>query len=121
MNKKALKQNLIFTAVILAAALGLLLLRRWNAAQTAGLPVYAQLIYGEANTTVDIPLDEDGRYDVDTGVYTVHLEVKDGAVRFVDSPCPDHICEHYGFLSQADQQAVCMPSRAVLMIVPKEG
>ena len=50
---------------------------------------------------------------VDTGTYTVHIEVKDGAARFVDSPCPDHICEGYGWLSAEDQSATCLPARAV--------
>lgn len=116
MNRKGLKQNLAFAAVILAIAAILFALR----GRKAGLPVYAQLTYGEDNATLEISLDKDGRYDVDTGFYTVHLEVRGGAIGFVDSPCPDHICENYGFLSQADQQAVCLPARAVLMIAPKE-
>ena len=53
-----------------------------------------------------------------TWTYTVHIEVKDGAARFVDSPCPDHICEGYGWLSAEDQSATCLPARAVLTIVP---
>lgn len=120
MEKKGLKQNLLFAAVILAAAALLFALRGWRSARYGGVPVYAQLTYGEDNTVMELSLEQDGRYDVDTGLYTIHLEVRDGAVGFVDSPCPDHICEHYGFLSQADQQAVCLPAKAVLMIVPKE-
>ena len=42
----------------------------------------------------------------------------DGAARFVDSPCPDHICEGFGWLSNEDQTATCLPARAVLTIVP---
>ena len=57
-------------------------------------------------------------YDVDTGYLTVHIQVQDGAARFVDSPCPDHICEHYGWLREEDQTATCLPARAVLTIVP---
>ena len=54
----------------------------------------------------------------DTGYLTVHIQVQDGAARFVDSPCPDHICEHYGWLREEDQTATCLPARAVLTIVP---
>ncbi len=39
---------------------------------------------------------------------TVHIEIKDGAARFVDSPCPDHICEGFGWLSNEDQTATCL-------------
>ena len=61
---------------------------------------------------------KDATYDVDTGYLTVHIQVQDGAARFVDSPCPDHICEHYGWLREEDQTATCLPARAVLTIVP---
>ena len=88
--------NLIFAAVILAAAGVLFALRA--AHTTPGSTLEAELIYGDANT--------------------VHIEVKDGAARFVDSPCPDHICEGYGWLSAEDQSATCLPARAVLTIVP---
>ena len=65
-----------------------------------------------------ISLDKDAVYDIDTGYLTVHIEVKDGAARFIDSPCPDHICESFGWISQEDQTATCLPARAVLTIVP---
>lgn len=120
MDQKALKQNLIFAAVVLALA-GLLLGLRWaNQQQSAGLPLCASLTYGEDSRTMTIPLDADKTYNVDTGEYVIHLEVKDGAVAFVNSPCPDHVCEGYGYLSAADAQAVCMPARAWLVIVPVE-
>ena len=78
----------------------------------------AELIYGDANTVQKISLDKDAVYDIDTGYLTVHIEVKDGAARFIDSPCPDHICESFGWISQEDQTATCLPARAVLTIVP---
>lgn len=108
--------NLIFAAVILAAAGVLFALRATHT--TPGSTLEAELIYGDANTVQKFSLDKDVTYDVDTGTYTVHIEVKDGAARFVDSPCPDHICEGYGWLSAEDQSATCLPARAVLTIVP---
>jgi len=108
--------NLIFAAVILAAAGILFALRATHT--TPGSTLEAELIYGDANTVQKLSLDKDATYDVDTGIYTVHIEVKDGAARFVNSPCPDHICESYGWLSAEDQSATCLPARAVLTIVP---
>ena len=78
-------------------------------AQRAGLMPWSSL---------DLPLDADGVYDVDTGYLTVHVEIRDGAARFIDSPCPDHVCEGYGWLTLEDQTATCLPARAVLTIVP---
>ena len=115
MKNKKLFTNLIFAGVILAIAAVLLVLRSRH---TSGSQLRAELIYGDSNTTVDYPLEKDATYDVDTGYYTVHIQIKDGAARFVDSPCPDHICEGFGWLSNEDQTATCLPARAVLTIVP---
>ena len=101
--------------VILAAAAVLLLVRKAN--QT-GAPLCAELIYGDSNTRLTFPLEKDADYDVDTGYLTVHIKIQDGAARFVDSPCPDHICESFGWLSEEDQTATCLPARAVLSIIP---
>ena len=81
---------------------------------TAWLPLAST----PCNVLLDLPLTKDATYDVDTGYLTVHIQVQDGAARFVDSPCPDHICEHYGWLREEDQTATCLPARAVLTIVP---
>ena len=105
----------VFAAVILAAAAALLLVRKAN--QT-GAPLCAELIYGDANTKLTFPLETDADYDVDTGYLTVHIRIQNGAARFVDSPCPDHICESFGWLSEEDQTATCLPARAVLSIIP---
>ena len=98
--------NLIFVLAVLAIAGVLFALR---AAHATGSTLEAELIYGDANTVQKFSLDNDATYDVDTGYYTVHIEVKDGAARFVDSPCPDHICESFGWLSAEDQTATCLP------------
>lgn len=116
MQHKKLLVNLLFAAVILAAAAALFLLR--DAGKDPELPLKAQLVYGDDSTVLDLPLDVNQRYDVDTGYLTVHIEIKDGAARFVDSPCPDHVCEGYGWLTLEDQTATCLPARAVLTLVP---
>ena len=117
-KKKAFLINTVFALAVLAAAAGLF---AWRSARSAAgdAPLQAQLTYGDGNAVQTFPLETDAVYDVDTGYFTVHLEVKDGQIRFYDSPCPDHICENYGWISLEDQQAVCMPAHAVLMIVPK--
>ena len=115
MKNKKLLTNILFAVVVLAIAAVLLAVRSHNA---TGGKLAAQLIYGDNNTTMNLPLDVDETYDVDTGYYTVHIQIKDGAARFVDSPCPDHICEGFGWLSNEDQTATCLPARAVLTIVP---
>ena len=102
-------------SILPITAAALLLVRR--AGQT-GAPLCAELIYGDANTKLIFPLETDADYDVDTGYLTVHIKIQDGAARFVDSPCPDHICESFGWRSEEDQTATCLPARAVLSIIP---
>ena len=116
MKHKKLLTNLLFAVVILAIAAVLLVVRRVHA---SGSGLRAELIYGDNNTTMNLPLDVDETYDVDTGYYTVHTSrsrtVQPGSwIR----PCPDHICEGFGWLSNEDQTATCLPARAVLTIVP---
>ena len=86
MRHKKLFANLLFAAVILLAAGALFLLR--GAGRDRDVPLQARLIYGDGNASLDLPLDADGVYDVDTGYLTVHVEIRDGAARFIDSPRP---------------------------------
>ena len=76
MKNKKLLANLLFAVVILAIAAVLLVVRRVHA---SGSGLRAELIYGDNNTTMNLPLDVDETYDVDTGYYTVHIQIKDGA------------------------------------------
>lgn len=62
-----------------------------------------------------IPLDEDGIYTI-KGDLEVTLEVSGSAIRFVNSLCPDHVCEGYGWLSEEHDCAVCMPARVIVTV-----
>ena len=115
-DKKALKTNLIFAGVLLAVAAALFAVMALRPAGGVAL-----LTWGQEGNTLEIPLDKDRRYDIDTGLYTIHLEVKDGAIAFVDSPCPDHLCEGYGWLSRQDDWAACLPAMANVVVMAEEG
>ena len=110
-DKKALKTNLIFAGVLLAVALVLFAVLQLRTVSVV-MPVVK---------TMEIPLNKNARYDVDTGIYTIHLEVKDGAIAFVDSPCPDHLCEGYGWLSRQDDWAACLPAKANVVVMSEGG
>lgn len=111
-DKKAFKTNLIFTVVLLLVAAGSFL---WLRQRPTG--AVATVTYGDEGKTIQILLKEDKRYDLDTGYYTVHLEVKNGRIAFVDAPCPDHICENYGWLSKDGDWAACLPARANVTVL----
>ena len=100
------KANLLFAAVVLAAAVLLVFLLR---PRSKTEPLAAVVDFGGGITEV-LPLDKDYDYLYDVGSYVVHLQVKDGAIAFQDSQCPDHVCEQFGWLSQKDAWAACVPA-----------
>lgn len=111
------QKNLVFVLIILVLAAGSWLFFQSHKAESAGV---ALVEYGDSSQQIEYPLSRDARYDLDTGYYTVHFEVKGGKIRFVDSPCPDHTCESFGWLENAGDWAACLPARAKLSIVAAE-
>ena len=63
-----------------------------------------------------LSLDEDHDYLYDVGDYVVHLQVKDGAIAFLDSQCPDHICEQFGWLDKDGAWAACVPAGVYVVV-----
>jgi hypothetical protein len=45
-----------------------------------------------------------------------HIRIRDGQVRFIDSPCPSKLCVHEGWLNRGGAQAVCLPNRVSVYI-----
>ena len=93
------KANLLFAAVVLAAA------------------VLLVFLLGDGITEV-LPLDKDYDYLYDVGSYVVHLQVKDGTISFQDSQCPDHVCEQFGQLSEEGAWAACVPAGVYVQLAP---
>src|SRR5699024_11491339 len=92
---------------------GLLLIFGRPGASGQNLVAVADFGMGAVET---IPLDADFDYYYEVGGYIDHLQVKDGAVAFLDSQCPDHVCEGFGWLSQEGQWACCVPAGVFVTI-----
>jgi len=45
------------------------------------------------------------------------LEVKQGRIHFIDSPCTQKICIHQGWLKRGGANATCLPNRVSVTIV----
>ena len=105
-----MRKNLLFAAAVLALAL---LAALWAAGRGAGARAVVSVAGADSFT---LPLDRDGLYSVEDAPFPVTLEVRDGAVRFVDSQCPDHICESYGWLRKEHDQAICAPAGVVVTV-----
>ena len=105
---KPWQKNLIFALVVLAVAAALYF--GWRAARgSKGTGLEAVVDFG-SGASETLSLDEDHDYLYDVGDYVVHLQVKDGAIAFLDSQCPDHICEQFGWLDKDGAWAACVPA-----------
>lgn len=105
------KNDWLFFAAVLLAVLALcliLLLRKPDDAVIAR-------IYCEDKLVAEVSLDKDTTFTL-PDFPEVTFEVRDGAIRFLSSDCPDQICVHTGFLRTAGQFAVCLPYKLVLRV-----
>lgn len=49
------------------------------------------------------------------GISTV--EIKEGKVRMLSSPCPDHICMGMGWMGNHGQTIACVPNRIIIKVI----
>ena len=107
-------KNLIFALVVLVLAAALYFgVRAAHGGKGGGLQ--AVVDFGDGITET-LPLDTDHDYLYDVGDYVVHLQVKDGAVAFLDSQCPDHVCEQFGWLDKDGAWAACIPAGVYVVV-----
>ena len=59
-------------------------------------------------------LADDGHLSADGPLGKTEIEVKDGRVRVIDSPCRRKTCVHTGWIDKAYQTIICMPNRVVI-------
>ena len=107
--KKFFSRELLFAAAVLLLAGGIALSRTHVPGSVARVSV-------SGGEELVLSLERDGRYAVEGGRLPVTLEVAGGRIRFIESRCPDHICERCGWLSQEYEQAVCMPAGASVTV-----
>ncbi len=113
------KMNLIFVLVILTLAIALAVwvwMERKDAHSLFAVVLYPK---EDGQHEMIVPLDEDRVYDVETCFDTVHLQVKDGAIAFINSPCPDHNCEAFGWLHEKGTFAMCAPNNTGVFVDEK--
>ena len=113
-KRKPWMKNLIFALVVLVLAAALYFgVRAAHSGKDGGLQAVVDFGDGIAET---LPLDTDYDYLYDVGDYVVHLQVKDGAVAFLDSQCPDHVCEQFGWLDKDGAWAACIPAGVYVVV-----
>ena len=103
------KEILIIVAIFLACACMLAATRIFS---TQGNEAIVSV---NGSEVMRIELSKSEIYNIDANLQ-VTLEVKDGKIRFINSQCPDHVCEGFGWICEEFEYAICMPAGTVVTI-----
>jgi len=92
----------------------------WVSAEYYGLPFHtrgssqpAEAIIYQGNTLLKrIDLGKDNIFPILNG--KMHIEVKDGKVRVLDSDCPQQTCVKTGWIQYSGRSIVCIPNQVLI-------
>ncbi len=107
---KIKKFEIIIIIAVLAISFAVVLMLNLGEASGAVADVYYN---GELLKSIDLSKNKTHNFEAD---YPVTLEVSSGAIRFVDSVCPDHLCEGFGYIKNPYENAVCMPAKVIVIV-----
>jgi hypothetical protein len=62
------------------------------------------------------PLNQDREFIIKGKLGPAKVEIGDGRVRILNSPCPLKICEKKGWISNKGDFIICIPNRVVIRI-----
>ena len=111
-KKRRLVLWLLVGALLAVSALWLL------RPQAAGPRLGATITVGDREVRrVDLATAGDQEFSIldETGL-PVTFQVKDHAIRFLSSNCPDKVCVNTGFLKNDLEVACCLPNQTTLFI-----
>ena len=91
---------ILFAVIVAAAVLGIVLMSGSGSGSSAIIRVDGE-VYREVDLGVDQTIDIDG----------VRIEVRAGAIAFIESDCAAHTCIKTGWLSVPGASAACLPNR----------
>lgn len=79
----------------------------------------AQILAGGAKQ-IKVSLDVDQRLNIEGPLGTSVIEIHQGKVRFVDSPCRGKQCIHSGWLQKTGDFAACLPNHISIAVIGHE-
>jgi Uncharacterized protein conserved in bacteria len=117
MRKHANKTDVIILAVVLiVAGIGILISLLLRDTNKSGL--YAK-IYHRGSVAETVYLDEDKTFSIES-LPKVVFEIKDEAIAFASSDCPDQLCVHMGWQNIKGGFAACLPNDAMIWVESDE-
>ncbi len=109
------KRDLLLFALILAVSI-LLFFLLWPRISPQEAVAVVSIGVGTEQETQRISLSENRLVSIENGALPVFLSVEDGSIRFVNSVCPDHLCEDFGLLSHEGDWASCLPAEVFVRV-----
>ena len=113
------KRDLLIILVLVLLAGGGMLIKAFALPQTGGI---AQVYVG-STLTREIDLSRVTQTEVLAldAQLRVKIEVSPGAIRFIESQCPDKLCIKTGTLTKPGEYAACLPAGVAVKIVSQSG
>ncbi len=78
-------------------------------------------VTAEGATLFTAPLERDRTAELTGPLGTTRMEIRDGKVRIVSSPCPYKVCIGMGDISHAGEIIACVPNRLLVQILGDEA
>lgn len=110
--KKFLNVNTMLIGLVLVLALG----GFWYIKANQKTGAHAIVSVDGQSTKKSIDLSVEGTYTIDNAKLPVTLDVKDGKIAFINSQCPDGLCEGFGYISHEGEMAICLPAGVAVTI-----
>lgn len=116
MKEKKFPLRLVLWLAIGAALAASLLWLAWPQ-DTAGHLTAVISVDGQTVRTLDLTTAKDQEFSIldETGL-SITFQVRDHAIRFLSSDCPDKVCVNTGFLRGDLDVASCLPNRTSLFV-----
>lgn len=78
--------------------------------------VKAQLAVSTPEGEYLYPINKDRIIEAKGFIGNSTIEIKDGSVRFTDSPCDNKVCVNHGVLTGGFDFAACLPNGVMIMV-----
>ena len=115
MSNRFGKKDLIFFAILLVAAIGLLIFYQNRSLEQGQCIIIAR--NGENYGTYSLEKDQSISVKNEDGNVTNVVVIEDGVVHMEKATCPDHLCMHQKSISMDKETIVCLPNKVTITVI----